>query len=39
MMEETAKGDGAAGMREKDPGGMHKGHDLWLATLAQLTEK
>ena len=32
-MEEAAKGPVAVSLRDPDPDGMHKGHDLWNSSL------
>jgi len=39
IMEEVGNGSDAAHMRKTDEGGMHRGHDLWLATLKWMAEK
>jgi hypothetical protein len=39
VMEEVGNGPDAAHMRKTDEGGMHRGHDLWLATLKWMAEK
>jgi uncharacterized protein YndB with AHSA1/START domain len=39
IMEEVGNGPAAANMRKTDEGGMHRGHDLWLATLKWMAEK
>jgi hypothetical protein len=39
VTEEVAKGPVAVSLRETDPNAMHRGHDLWLATLKELSEK
>jgi uncharacterized protein YndB with AHSA1/START domain len=38
VMEEVGKGPGAAHLRETDESLMHRGHDLWLATLKWVSE-
>jgi uncharacterized protein YndB with AHSA1/START domain len=38
VTEEVVKGPGAVEFREKQPGVMHEGHDLWLSTLKQRSE-
>jgi hypothetical protein len=38
VTEEVVKGPGAIEFREKQPGVMHEGHDLWLSTLKQHSE-
>lgn len=37
-MDEVGKGVGAIHLRETDEGLMHRGHDLWLATLKWVSE-
>jgi hypothetical protein len=39
VTEEVVKGPGAVEFRKKDPQAMHKGHDLWLSALKQVSEK
>ncbi len=39
ITEEVVKGKAAIALRESDPDAMHKGHDLWLATLKKVSEK
>jgi len=39
ITEEVAKGQGAIGIRNSDPNAMHKGHELWLTSLKQLSER
>jgi uncharacterized protein YndB with AHSA1/START domain len=36
--DEVGKGESAAHLRETDEGAMHRGHDLWLATLKWVSE-
>jgi uncharacterized protein YndB with AHSA1/START domain len=38
VMEEAGIGKDAANMRKTDETGMHRGHDLWLATLKWVSE-
>src|SRR5258705_549322 len=38
ITEEVGRGAGAAAFREADEGAMHRGHDLWLATLKWVSE-
>jgi uncharacterized protein YndB with AHSA1/START domain len=38
VTEEVVKGPGAVEFREKQPGAMHEGHDLWLRALKQRSE-
>ena len=38
VMDEVGKGKDAAHLREIDEGLMHRGHDLWLATLKWVAE-
>ena len=38
VMDEVGKGAGAAHLRETDESLMHRGHDLWLATLKWVSE-
>jgi uncharacterized protein YndB with AHSA1/START domain len=38
IMEEAGFGPAAARWREKSPSLMHRGHDLWLATLKWISE-
>ncbi|MEJ0002855.1 MAG: SRPBCC domain-containing protein [Pararobbsia sp.] len=37
--EEVAKGPGAVALRERDKDAMHKGHDLWLKGLKDVSER
>ena len=37
-MEEAGNGPGAVAMAEANPDGMHRGHDLWLTRLRELSE-
>jgi hypothetical protein len=39
VTEEVAKGPGAIGIRKSDPNAMYKGHELWVTSLKQLSEK
>jgi len=39
VTEELGNGPAAAYMRKMDEGMMHRGHDLWLATLKWMSEK
>jgi hypothetical protein len=39
VTEEVVKGSGAVDFRKKQPNAMHDGHDLWLNTLKDLSEK
>ena len=39
VTEEVVIGPGAIALRTADPDAMHKGHDLWLSSLKQLSEK
>lgn len=39
VTEEVVKGPGAVALRNSDLAAMHKGHDLWLATLKAVAEK
>jgi len=39
ITEEVVKGPGAIEFRKNQPNAMHEGHDLWLNTLKQLSEK
>ena len=39
VTEEVVRGPGAAEFRKKDPNAMHRGHDLWLSALKQVSEK
>jgi hypothetical protein len=39
VTEEVVRGPGAVEFREKDPDAMHRGHDLWLSALKQVSEK
>jgi hypothetical protein len=38
VTDEAGKGESAAHFRETDEGAMHRGHDLWLATLKWVSE-
>jgi hypothetical protein len=38
VTEEVVTGAGAVEFRKKDPGAMHRGHDLWLSSLQQVSE-
>jgi hypothetical protein len=38
VTDEVGKGESAAHFREVDEGAMHRGHDLWLATLKWVSE-
>jgi uncharacterized protein YndB with AHSA1/START domain len=38
VMDEAGVGPGAAAFRQADEGRMHRGHDLWLATLKWVAE-
>jgi len=38
VMEEAAKGRVAVALRDADPDGMHKGHDLWNSRLKERAE-
>ena len=38
VTEEVAIGAGAIALRKSDPDAMHKGHDLWLRSLKQVSE-
>ncbi|MCQ8241647.1 SRPBCC family protein [Rhizosaccharibacter radicis] len=38
VMEEVGRGDAAAHLRDTDQSLMHRGHDLWLATLRWMSE-
>jgi hypothetical protein len=38
VMDEVAKGKDAVHLREMDESLMHRGHDLWLATLKWAAE-
>jgi hypothetical protein len=37
--EEVVKGSGAIDLRKSDPDAMHKGHDVWNASLKQVSER
>jgi hypothetical protein len=37
--EEVVKGSGAVNLRKSNPDAMHKGHDLWNASLKQVSER
>ncbi len=39
ITEEVAKGPAAIALRKSDPDAMHKGHELWLNGLKQISEK
>jgi hypothetical protein len=39
VTEEGVKGAGAIEFRRKDPLAMHRGHELWLASLKRVSEK
>jgi hypothetical protein len=39
VTEEVVKGRGATESRRKDPQAMHRGHELWLASLKRVSEK
>ena len=39
VTEEVVKGPGAIQFREQQPNGMHEGHQLWLTTLKNRSEK
>jgi hypothetical protein len=39
VTEEVAKGPNALLLRQRNPNGMHKGHDLWLQGLKTISEK
>jgi hypothetical protein len=39
VTEEVVRGPGAVEFRKKDPNAMHRGHDLWLSALKQVSEK
>jgi len=39
VTEEVVRGPGAVEFRKKDPNAMHRGHDLWLSSLRQISEK
>lgn len=39
MTDEVGRGAGAAAFRDADEGAMHRGHDLWLATLKWVSER
>jgi len=39
VTEEVVRGPGAVEFRKKDPNGMHRGHDLWLSVLKQVSEE
>jgi hypothetical protein len=38
VTDEVGKGKEAKHLRETDEGLMHRGHDLWLATLGWVSE-
>ena len=38
VTEEVVKGPAAIALRKSDPNAMHKGHDLWLASLKKVSE-
>ena len=35
----SLRGPGAVEFRKKDPNAMHRGHDLWLLVLKQVSEE
>jgi hypothetical protein len=37
-MDEAGVGPGAAAFRKADEGRMHRGHEMWLATLKWVAE-
>ncbi|WP_283808057.1 MULTISPECIES: hypothetical protein [Bradyrhizobium] len=37
--EEAVKGSGAIDVRKSDPDAMHKVHDVWNASLKQVSER
>jgi len=39
VTEEVVKGPGAIRFREQQPNAMHEGHQLWLTTLKDRSEK
>ena len=39
VTEEVVRGPGAVEFRKKDPNAMHRGHDLWLSVLKQVSEE
>ena len=39
VTEEVVRGPGAVEFHEQDPSAMHRGHDLWLVSLRQISEK
>ena len=39
VTEEVVRGPGAVEFRKKDPNAMHRGHDLWLSALKQVSEE
>jgi hypothetical protein len=39
VTEEVVTGPGAVEFRKKDPSSMHRGHDLWIASLQKISEK
>ena len=39
VTEEVVRGPAAVEFRKKDPNAMHRGHDLWLSSLKQISEK
>jgi hypothetical protein len=39
VTEEVVRGPGAVEFRKKDPNAMHRGHDLWLSSLRQISER
>jgi hypothetical protein len=39
VTEEVARGPVAVQFRKEDPDAMHRGHDLWLASLKRVSEK
>jgi len=38
VTEEVVTGAAAVEFRKKDPGAMHRGHDLWLSSLQEVSE-
>ena len=39
VTEEVVRGTGAVEFRKNDPNAMHRGHDLWLSSLKDVSEK
>jgi len=39
VTEESANGAGARALVARDPGGMHRGHELWLVSLKNLSAR